>query len=208
MLFLPTVWGSTELGYVVDHLKRLVTALISFSAKRVLEPPAYVVQFQFAEEKKAREKIETVMKEEVVPLQGTIKHYEGMKSILWLGDSDLVTATEKFLRNMRFQTEIDEVFEEDLWILSDKERIVIVEVKGLNKNLTRQDISKLDEHREGRKVPDLTGLLIANTFMVADSLENKDEPFPPNVIEKAINTNLLITRTIDLCRIYDNLERR
>jgi hypothetical protein len=51
----------------------------------------------------------------------------------------------------------------------------------------------------------LTGLLIANTFMTADSLESKDQPFPPNVIEKAANTNLLITRTIDLCRIFDSL---
>jgi len=42
--------------------------------------------------------------------------------------------------------------------------------------------------------------------MTADSLESKDQPFPPNVIEKAVNTNLLITRTIDLCRISDHLE--
>lgn len=93
-----------------------------------------------------------------------------------------------------------------LWITAGKSRLVIIEVKGLNNNLTRQDIAKLDEHREAREVPNLTGLLIANTFMTADSLSNKDVPFPPNVIEKAVNTNLLITRTIDLCRILDYLE--
>ncbi len=108
---------------------------------------------------------------------------------------------------MGFQTVVDEVYEEDLWILDGQEKAIMVEVKGLNKNLTRQDISKLDEHREAREVPELTGLLIANTFMTANSLESKDQPFPPNVIEKAIKTNVLVTRTIDLCRILDHLER-
>ena len=60
--------------------------------------------------------------------------------------------------------------------------------------------------REAREVPNLTGLLVANTFMTADSLEAKDQPFLPNVIEKAVSTNLLITRTIDLGRIFDHLE--
>ena len=207
LLFLPTVWGSTEPGYILDHLKRLVTALIAFLAKHVLEAPAYVEQFQFTKEKKAKEKMEAIMKEEVAPLKRAIEHYEGMKSILWLGDSDLVMAVERFLRKMSFQTEIDEICEEDLWIRDDKKRVIVVEVKGLNKNLTRQDISKLDEHREARELPSLTGLLIANTFMAADSLKNKDQPFPPNVIEKAVSANLLITRTIDLCRIYDQSER-
>ena len=103
------------------------------------------------------------------------------------------------LKSMRYTKKI-------LWITAGKSRLVIIEVKGLNNNLTRQDIAKLDEHREAREVPNLTGLLIANTFMTADSLSNKDVPFPPNVIEKAVNTNLLITRTIDLCRILDYLE--
>lgn len=207
LLFLPTALGSTKVDYVVEHLKRLVTALISYSSRRVLEPPAYGADFRFVREEKAKEKLETIMKEDIVPLKRTIEHYEGMKSILWLGDRDLVTATDKFLKNMGLQTEIDEIREEDLWILNDQKRTIITEVKGLNRNLTRQDISKLDEHREAREVPDLTGLLIANTFMVADSLKNKDQPFPPNVVEKAVNANILITRTIDLCRIYDHLER-
>ncbi|MFA5365010.1 MAG: hypothetical protein WC325_07530 [Candidatus Bathyarchaeia archaeon] len=90
--------------------------------------------------------------------------------------------------------------------MENHEKKIIIEIKGLNKNLTRQDISKLDEHKEARKVPYMTGFLIANTFMTADSLERKDQAFPSNVIEKAINTNVVITRTIDLCRIFNHLE--
>jgi hypothetical protein len=132
--------------------------------------------------------------------------YRGIKSILWLGDKALVNSTNDFLKIMGFQTKIDEIFEEDLWIMNGSEEKMIVEVKGLNKNLARQDISKLDEHREAREVPNMTGLLIANTFMAADSFQNKDQAFPPNVIEKAVHSNLLITRTVDLVRFFDSFE--
>lgn len=206
-LFIPCVLGSTEITYVIDHLKRLSKALIAYSVKRVLEPPSFIESFQLANEKNAREKINEITLKEIKPLQEKVTRYVELKKILWLGDKNLVNATCEFLRNIGFQTLVDEVFEEDLWIVNEKEKLVIIEVKGLNNNLTRQDISKLDEHREARQMPDLTGLLISNTFMTADSLEGKDVPFPPNVIEKAVNTNLLITRTLDLCRIYDYLEQ-
>ena len=134
--------------------------------------------------------------------------FKNMKSILWLGNNNLVIAIDKFLKELGFQTLIDEIYEEDVWILDAEEKKIIIEVKSKNKNLTRQDISKLDEHREARQVPNMTGLLIANTFMIANSLENKSQPFSQNVIEKAVNTNVIITRTIDLCRIYDVLERK
>lgn len=206
LLFIPCVWGSTEISYLIEHLERLGAGLISYSAKLVAEPPSYIQQFLFTKERGVREEIDRITKEQIVPLERSLDFYAGLKSVLWLGDKTLVKATDSFLKNMGFQTNIDEIFEEDLWIMNGQEKLIIVEVKGLNKNLTRQDISKLDEHREAREVPNLTGLLVANTFMTADSLESKDQPFSPNVIEKAVNTNLLVTRTIDLCRIFNHLE--
>lgn len=207
LLFLPCVWGSKDISYFIEHFERLVAGLISYSAKLIAEPPNYIQQFNFTKEIGMKEEISRIMKEQVIPLEKNLDFYTGLKSVLWLGDKTLVKATEKFLKNLGLQTYIDEIFEEDLWIVNGQEKLIIVEVKGLNKNLTRQDISKLDEHREAREAPNLTGLLIANTFMTADSLESKDQPFPPNVIEKAMNSNLLITRTIDLCRIFDHLDR-
>jgi hypothetical protein len=206
LLFIPCIWGSKDISYFIEHSEKLVAGLISYSAKLVAEPPSYIQQFLFTKEKGVREEIDRITKEQIAPLERSLDFYAGLKSVLWLGDRPLVKATENFLKNMGFQTNIDEIFEEDLLIMKGQEKLIIAEVKGLNKNLTRQDISKLDEHREAREVPNLTGLLIANTFMTADSLESKDQPFPPNVIDKAVNTNLLITRTIDLCRIFDHLQ--
>jgi hypothetical protein len=207
LLYLPCIWGSDNTTYLIDHLKKLAKGLISYSAKKALEAPDFVGSFQFTNEKNVQNRILEITSKEIAPLQRKADHYVALKRILWFGDRNLVNATCDFLRNIGFQTSVDEIYEEDLWIVREKEKIVIIEVKGLNNNLTRQDISKLDEHREARQVPNLTGLLISNTFMMANSLEAKDQPFPPNVIEKAVNTNVLITRTLDLCRIYDFLEQ-
>ena len=207
LLYLPCIWGSKETNYIVDLLKKLVKGLVSYSARVILEPPSYLNNFQFADEKVTRAEVNRIKEEELSPLNKKLEYYNKMKSILWLTDDNLVKATNEFLKGLGFQTYVDEINEEDLWIVDNREKRIIIEVKGKSKNLTRQDISKLDEHREARHVPNLTGLLIANTFISANSIETKDTPFPPNVIEKAVNTNVLITRTIDLCRIYDHLER-
>lgn len=205
-LFLPCIWGSAEIDYLIGIFEKLITGLISYSAKLVDEPPDYIQQFQFDKEKGVREKIETITEEQIVPLERQLEVYKGLKAVLWVGDNPLVKKTDNLLHKMGFETVIDEIYEEDLWVMKNKEKLIIVEVKGLNKNLTRQHISQLDEHREARKVPNMTGLLIANTFMTADSLECKDKIFTPTVVEKAINTNVVITRTIDLCRILNYLE--
>ena len=208
LLFIPTVWGSADPKYVVEHLKQLVASLTSYSVRVSSQPPDYLDSFVFTKEKEAKDRIEKIIASEVKPLQATINRYLEIKSILWLGDRNLVSATNKFLQTYGFCTEIDEKYEEDLWILSSEgEREFIVEVKGLNKNLTREHISAHDQHREAREVPYLIGLIIANTFRAADSINRKDESFPPNVIEKAVNSNMIITRTLDLCRIVDFLEK-
>ncbi|MCW4015608.1 MAG: hypothetical protein NWF06_04490, partial [Candidatus Bathyarchaeota archaeon] len=208
LLFLPCIWGSKEISYLIEHFEKLISGLISYSAKLVEEPPDYIQQIQFDKEKGAREEIDRITEKQIVPLERRLESYKELKSVLWLGNNSLVKATDNLLKKMGFQTDIDEIGEEDLWIINNQDKLIIVEIKGLNKNLTRQHISQLDEHREARQVPNLTGLLIANTFMTADSLERKDQAFPPNVIEKAVKTNVVITRTIDLCRIFDYLEAK
>ena len=207
LLFLPCILGSWKVDYVIDHLENLGKELISYSTRVILEPPNWLTNFQFTNERAIRDEVDRIKKAELAPLEKKLIYYNQMKSILWLGDNNLVEATKDFLKSLGFEIYVEEIYEEDLWIVDNVEKQIIIEVKSKNKNLTRQDISKLDEHREARQVPNLTGLLIANTFMVANSIEIKDQPFPSNVIEKAVNTDVLITRTIDLCRIYDRLEK-
>jgi hypothetical protein len=207
LFFIPCAWARSDSPeYLVGHIKKLVAGLVAFSAKQILEPPKYTEGFSFAKETLAKERIKKIEKEELYPLHESLEFYREIKSVLWLGNNSLVKATDNLLQRMGFQTQIDEIYEEDLWIIHDSKRSIIVEIKGLNNNVTRADINKLDDHREARGCVEMTGLLIANTFMTADSFKSKDQPFPPSIIQKAVNLNLLITRTIDLCRIFDAFE--
>lgn len=207
LLSLPCLWGTDEIQYVINLCEVLAKGIISYYSKMILEPPDWISRFQFTNEKELSNKIDRIKNETIIPLEKELEKYLKLKSILWLGNKKLVEAVNEFLIKLGFQTQIDEIYEEDLWILENEEKQIIIEVKGKNKNLTRQDISKLDEHREARQVPNMTALLIANTFMTVNSIEAKQEQFSRNVIEKAINTNVIVTRTIDLCKIYDLMEK-
>jgi hypothetical protein len=185
----------------------LAEGLVAYSSRMIKEAPKWVEEFQFANESSIKNKIEVFKKETLIPLENELHRYGELKSILWMGDNYLRDAVNEFLRIMGLSTEVQDKGEEDLWILDDNERKIVVEVKSKNKNLERIDVTKLDEHREAREVQHLTGLLVANTFMTAASINDKDQRPPPNVIEKALGMNVVITRTIDLCRIYDHFQK-
>jgi hypothetical protein len=94
------------------------------------------------------------------------------------------------------------------WITEKGNDTVMVEVKGLDKNLTRPHISQLDEHRGAREKPDdFPALLIANSFNRASSSKEKDQAISPNEIKKAVQTNVVLLKTLDLCNAYSLIEK-
>jgi hypothetical protein len=195
------------MSYVIDIVEKLVKGAVSFSIKRDSEAPRYIDAVMFRNEQSALTKIREITQKEIIPLQEKVNSYSSLKRILWLGDNKLVQSICAFFEKMGFQTKVTDIGEEDFWLLDAEKEIAIVEVKGLNNNLTREDIAKADTHREARDVPHMTGLLIANTFMTAQSIEKKNEAFSTNVIEKAVHSNWVITRTLDLFNIYDYMEQ-
>jgi len=107
------------------------------------------------------------------------------------------------------KTKRDEIYEEDFWITERNRETVIVEAKGLDKNLKRPHISKLDEHRGAREKPDeFPALLVVNSFNNAKSLQEKNKNISTNEIKKAVRTNVLLLRTIDLCNAYTLMEKK
>ncbi|MCJ7634529.1 hypothetical protein MUP77_19320 [Candidatus Bathyarchaeota archaeon] len=164
LLFIPCLWGTTQLKYIIEHLKSLSAALVSYSSRIISEPPSWINNFKFSEEKKIEEEIMDIESREFSPRTKKIKHYNSLKSILWLVENNLVDALDLFFKNIGFKTLKDDISEEDLWLVKNDEKIVIIEVKSKNKNLTRDDISKLDEHRA-------RGL-----FVLIDGLLNRSSP--------------------------------
>ena len=108
-----------------------------------------------------------------------------------------------FFNALGIATKRDEIDEEDFWVTEDKKEVSIFEVKGLDKNLKRLHINQLDEHRGAREqLDDFPALLIVNSFNKAKSLAEKEEAISSNVIKKAVQTHILILRTLDLCNVY------
>ena len=189
-------------------LLTLTESLISYSTRLIEKIPDWIDSFVFPKEKKIKDEI-TVYRKKIASKKPELDRYFELKSILWLGNNELVGKVRAFLREIGLMTKRNEIYEEDFWIVDDRgNEQVIVEVKGKNGNLTRPDISKLDEHRGAREKPDdFPALLIVNSFRDSKSLDEKDKEISPNEVKKAVRTNVLVMRTIDLCNIYILIEK-
>jgi hypothetical protein len=75
----------------------------------------------------------------------------------------------------------------------------------MNRNVTRQDIAKLDEHRKATGKPDdFPALLVANTFATLQDVEEKERRrIGSNECKRAAADHILVMRTIDLINIYE-----
>lgn len=69
LVFLPCIWGTHDINYLISHMKMLVTALVSYTARIIMEPPSYINQFQFSNEKDLRVKLEKITREEITPFK-------------------------------------------------------------------------------------------------------------------------------------------
>jgi hypothetical protein len=111
------------------------------------------------------------------------------------------------LKDVGINTIKEDIGEEDFWILEQNEKVAMVEVKGKDHVVKRDDLYKLDTHREERNKPDnFPALLIVNTFNKAESLRDKDTAIGSDEIRRAVNLRLLILRTIDLIRLYNLIQ--
>ena len=125
------------------------------------------------------------------------QHIESFAGRFYLRLKDLDTGID--LRNQH-------MLEPD-WFDAAKYPEVVIEIKGVNGSFTRDNVNQVDSHRERLKLPPNTpGLLIMNTKMTAESLGDKDEAPHADIIQKAVQDNVLLIRTLDLLRIADLVE--
>jgi hypothetical protein len=100
-----------------------------------------------------------------------------------------------------------EEYVEDFYILDEKgeKEVAICEVKGLSKNVKREHITALVQHREQRELADdFPSILFVNTFADSESVEEKDgQRVGKMEYQKAVKNHVLIVRTLDLVRMLD-----
>lgn len=209
LLFLPCHMlhqQFSDYNFLNRFLTILFESLKRYGPKIQYTPPNWIDSLRFPRESLIVTEMKKFQKE-LNKRDESLKEYLKLKEILWFRDNELVISVMNFLNKMGIKTKRDEIHEEDFWIIEQGKETVIVEVKGLDKNLKRPHISKLDEHRAAReKLDSFPALLVVNSFNKATSLEEKDKPISSNEIKKAVRTNVLILRTLDLHNAYSLME--
>lgn len=206
-IYIPYV-RFNDFDFVSKFLSTLLSALDTYLPRIHYKPPDWISSYRFPQENALVSEVEEFQKE-ISKREKSLDRYWKLKEVLWFRNNELVEAIMDFFKQVGIKTRRDEIEEEDFWIREGNKETVVVEVKGLDRNLKRQHISQLDEHRAAREKPDdFPALLVVNSFSKAKSLKEKDEDIPPNVVKKAVKTSVLIIRTLDLCNAYYLIERK
>lgn len=203
--FLPFhMESSLHTDELSDAVKELAEALDTHRKNLIFQPPSWINHVPLHEEEKIRNTI-TQLRDELDSKQNLLQQQIALKSILYLKHSQLVEGCMAIFDAMGMRTMKNEIGEEDFWILDkEKTNMIICECKGKDNNLTREDISMLDIHREARgKDENFPALLITNNFNKANSLAEKDMPVASNVIQHAVKLHVLVIRSLDLIGLLD-----
>jgi len=201
LLFLPYLRHS-KLDFD-EAMQTLASGIVTYLSRIATEEPEWVKSFVFAQEKpllKSKRKLEAKIKD----LDASLAPFKNRRAVLWQRDYALQDSVPRFLNELGIETRQDESFEEDFWIIQGGEDVVIAEVKGMNGNIKRQDIAKLDGHRKAREKPDdFPALLVANTFAILQDVREKNERIGPSECKRATADHILVMRTVDLINLYE-----
>lgn len=204
--FYTPKWSSSK--SMGEGMPQLVESLDTHKKNIIFEPPSWISQVKTQEELDLDKELSEFNKK-IEKAEIKLKECMNLKSVLWLKHNELRDACVKVFEEFGFKVIVEDIGEEDFWIMENSSVSIICECKGLDKNLERTDLSKFDEHREARnKDEKFPGVLIVNSFNKAQTLKSKDIPIPSNVIQKAISSNFLVIRTLDLIRLLDLFKRR
>ena len=195
-------------------LSLVVRAIIDYKKKNDIYLPGWVSEIGFKIEATFEAEI-TKAKETIIRLNGEAKHWRDYKGVLCTSGHTLNTIVVSILRTFfGFDLKSEERYIEDALIFGrDGKTIYVVEIKGVNGGVKRENVNQVDSHRERLKVSDtVPGLLIINDFMsVEDFEQRKKKQFDQEILAHARKTNVKILRTttlIDMMLKYEDSSNR
>ena len=205
LILLPHHFQKGDYSSVKEFYETLINCIISFKAKLYFETPEWLLDYQFEQETRLDD-LRRVISDNIITIENEIENFQEYKRVLYFGDDYLKDTVKQVLQDgFKFDLQDIEEVKEDLSILDDKgQPRVLIEIKGLNNNVQRGDIDQLDSHREKNDLNEnFPALLIANTFMKSNSLDNKNQAIHPNIIKKAVQDKILMMRTLDLLGVLN-----
>lgn len=200
--------GRREDKISMFHL--LANSILAYCAKVYFEEPAWLHEIVFHKEEDLLLKVNR-LKRSIKKIEKEIYKYYRYKGILYLGDNKLTDEVINFFeKGLGLSCFRKEKYEEDFWLIKGKDKIALVEVKGLNGDVGRRHINQVDSHRDAYELDDLfPAILIVNTHMKGiKTLSDKNKPISSDIIKHAVRNKILILRTLDLIRILGLIESK
>lgn len=201
VFFIPSLMPKNRDDLIIEYFSLLSEALASSFNKLRVETPLWASKFSFDQENALnanKVKLVKIIKE----IDTDLAKYSQYKKVL-VGSGEILVKSVATLLNDGFSFKIDFIdeFREDLKIIGDDNvPLVFIEVKGTNRSVQREHINQTDSHRERAKLdPTFPSLLVINTHIKdSKSIEDKDKAINEDQIKHAVNTRVLIVRTLDL----------
>ncbi len=207
--FLPFFTTKRDGKELVDALSLTVGSILEYKRKNDIYLPAWVSKLQFKAEAKIRLEVQKVERQ-LVKLTEEVGKWEKYKAILCTSGSNLNTIVVEVLRDFfGLDLKSEEKYIEDAVIYDHTGKpIFVVEIKGVNGGIKREQINQVDSHRERLGFgSDIPGLLVINDFMDVENFdERKAKSFDPQNLTHARNNNVKILRTVTLFEMMLALE--
>lgn len=207
LFFLPCTNPSTH-KQAIGAAAAAAKAIIAYRKRISKAKPQWISEFRFTQEdlliKDAKE-----LQQQLNQIETKIDSYGNYKGALCYRSDPLVDiVTNIFEKFFEISLVKEDEFVEDASLKDESgNRTAVFEIKGVNRNFSRQNVNQVDSHRERLGLqPNTPGILVMNTLMDAKSLTEKDQPPHPDIIKKAVADNVLLVRTIDLLRFADGVE--
>ena len=207
VLVLPYLPANRPAAEVALAMGELARALRAYRDDVRAAPPPWLDEFSFTQERAVRQEL-AGLEQAKAEISAKLAPYEHDKRLLYIGDDQLTDHLVGCFEARGVNTEREEKYVEDFFLLDENgNRIAICEVKGLDANLKGKHVSQLNLHRTEHGLDyDFPGVLVANTWRKAQSIEEKDHQIEPKTRKQAAHHHITILRTIDLLRLFDLME--
>ena len=197
--FIPTLKPKTH--EFEEYFKLLGDSLVSSNKKLSEEIPEWADEYKFEEEKQLLD-TKNKLAQKIGEIDKRLLQFKEFKKCLCYDDELLKESIIKIIQEGFGLLVIDEEdYREDFKIIDgDKNPLVLVEVKGTNKGITREFVNQADSHRERAELNvDFPSILIVNTqIKKSNSLEDKYLDVAEEQVKHAVKMKVLVMRTIDL----------
>jgi hypothetical protein len=168
------------------------------------EYPAYLDELEIGDERSARKRIEE-LRAEIDALTKSLEGARKAKRILHVAGDDLRIEVVRFLtQDLGLSVRTAEGDEGGLWLQGEDGRdwCIADVAESESGNATKEQLAAtmLRRARSGG-TGDVPALLVVNTYQSGRAIEDRDQPVGPDVVRRAAEDNVLVTRTVDLVRL-------